>query len=214
LSLDHPTPSRIRCLLVDDHEILLEAVHSRLAAEEDLEVVGTAASGAQALSLIERRLPDVAVVDINMPDMDGVELCRLLEERSLPTKVLLYTGEANREVIRRGLAAGAHGVLLKSGDAGGLVRAIRAIVAGATYVEPTLARSLMETAPGPAVVLANRELEVLQLVANGVTTEGIAEQLSLSPNTVRSYVESAIRKLGARGRTHAVAEAFRRQLIV
>jgi DNA-binding NarL/FixJ family response regulator len=215
LSSDDAARARIRCLLADDHEILLEAVAARLGREEHIEVVGTATDGIQALSLIERRLPDVAVVDIHMPGLDGVELCRAVVERNLRTLVLLYTGEADREVIRRGLAAGARGVLLKSGDAGGLTRAVKAIVEGGTYVEPTIARSLMEaSASAPGAVLARRELEVLQLIANGVTGEGIAAELSLSPNTVRSYVESAIRKLGARGRTHAVAEAFRRQLIV
>jgi DNA-binding NarL/FixJ family response regulator len=205
----------IRCLLADDHEILLEAVAKRFEDEDGIELVGTASDGTQALLLIERRRPDVAVVDIHMPGLDGVALSRAVTERELPTLVLLYTGEVDREVIRRGLAAGARGVLLKSGDPSGLTRAVRAIVAGATYVEPTLAGALMEQAArAPGAVLAKRELEVLQLIANGVTGEGIAAELSLSPNTVRSYVESAVRKLGARGRTHAVAEAFRRQLIV
>jgi two-component system, NarL family, response regulator DesR len=203
----------IRCIVADDHQMLLEAAAEWLGAEEGIEVVGTAADGEQALSLIQRRAPDVAVLDVNMPRLNGIELCQELADQGIRTSVVLYTGEVDRAAIRRGLTAGARAIVLKSSIAADLTRAVRAVAGGETYIEPTLAGSLIEGPSGAEQVLAKRELEVLQLLANGITTEGIAQELSLSPNTVRSYVESAVRKLGARGRTHAVAEAFRRQLI-
>jgi two-component system response regulator DesR len=148
-----------------------------------------------------------------MPGLSGAEVCAELAERAVRTGVLLYTAEVDHETIRAGLEAGARGVVLKAGPGDDLPRAVRAVAGGATYIEPTLAGALVGGGRKLGV-LTNREREVLQLIANGITTHGVAHELGLSPNTVRSYVESATSKLGARGRSHAVAEAFRRQLIV
>jgi DNA-binding NarL/FixJ family response regulator len=204
----------ITCLVGDDHEALRKGVVGLLELEPDISVVGQAATGPQALALAERRRPAVTVVDLRMPDMDGVALCREILERALPTLVVVYTGFDELDALDMALAAGAQGYVLKSGPPDELVRAIRTVHRGHQYIDPLLAGQLLEgranVAPSP---LSGRETQVLQLLADGRTTEAAGRELFLSPATVRSYTENAMHKLGADNRVQAVANALRRGLV-
>jgi DNA-binding NarL/FixJ family response regulator len=202
---------QITCVVGDDHEALRAGLVAVLEAEDDLRVVGQAGDGRELLALAERRRPDVTIVDVGMPTVDGIECCRRLTAQADPPAVLLYTGRGEPQVLQSALAAGARGFVVKSGPPQELVRAVRAVHAGRPYVDPALGRSLL--AHPVAAGLSDRESQVLQHLAHGLTTEGVGKVLFLSPATVRSYAENAMRKLDARNRVHAVAIALRRGLI-
>lgn len=203
------------CLVGDDHEALRKGVVGLLDAEEDLRVVGQAGSGTEALALAERRRPDVTIVDLRMPEMDGVEFCREVFGRRLATSVVIYTGFDEIEALDLALAAGAQGYVLKSGPPHELLRAVRMVRQGHQYIDPALAAGLLERRQAHAAsLLSSRETEVLQLLANGHTTEAVGRELYLSPATVRSYTENAMRKLDAQNRVEAVAKALRLGLVV
>jgi two-component system nitrate/nitrite response regulator NarL len=204
----------ISCLVVDDHPVVREGLVRRLAEEADIEVAGQAESGPAALEMIGRRRPDVAVVDLGLPGMDGLELCREVQARGDPTGIVIYTGSEDIALLEAGLEAGAAGFVVKTGPPAALVHAVRAVAQGRTYIDPTLTVSLLgrrdEAVRAP---LSDREREVLGLIAGGRTTEQAAAELHLSATTVRTHVERAMQKLSARNRTHAVAEALRQRLI-
>jgi DNA-binding NarL/FixJ family response regulator len=201
----------IRCIVCDEYELLRVGVTNLFAAEPDLVVVGEAATGEGALALIEAELPDVAVVGIGLPDRDGVEVCREVTARELPTQVVLFTRTSDPTVLDAGLAAGARGYVLKSSPPADLVRAVRAAQARRTYVDSELAGALLQRETG--VRLSRREHEVIRLLSHGMTTNAIGETLFLSPATIRTYIETAMRKLDARNRVHAVAVGLRKGLI-
>jgi DNA-binding NarL/FixJ family response regulator len=204
----------IRCVVADDHEALRAGLVKCLNAQEGIEVVGEAADGDEALGLIERRRPDIAVLDLNMPGLDGLEACRRLSESGAGVAVLLYTGSGDAATLRAGLDAGARGYLLKAGPLSDLVRAVRIMARGETYVEATLVTALLEhDSHAGRSPLSQRETEVLQHLADGLTTDAVARELFLSAATVRSYAETAMQKLDSRNRTHAVAAAIRDGLI-
>jgi two-component system, NarL family, nitrate/nitrite response regulator NarL len=205
---------RIRCVVGDDHEALRRGVVALLETEPDMEVVDTAADGHEALSITARRAPAVTVVDLRMPCLDGIEIAREVARLGLPTKVVVYTAHDDVAALDEALQAGARGFVLKSRPPQELLRAIRAADSGRTFVDATLAAALLERQAQPArALLSPREAQVLQLLADGHTTDAAAGALFLSPATVRSYVENAIRKLEARNRVQAVAAALRLGLI-
>jgi two-component system nitrate/nitrite response regulator NarL len=205
---------RIRCVVGDDHEALRRGVVALLDAEPDMEVVDTAADGHETLSVTARRAPAVTVVDLRMHGLDGIEIAREVARLGLPTKVVIYTAHDDVAALDEALQAGARGFVLKSGPPQDLVRAIRAADSGRTFVDATLAAALLERQAQPArALLSPREAQVLQLLADGHTTDAAAGALFLSSATVRSYVENAIRKLEARNRVQAVAAALRLGLI-
>jgi DNA-binding NarL/FixJ family response regulator len=204
----------ITCLVGDDHEALRKGLVGLLDAEEDMRVIGQAGSGPETLSLAERRRPEVTIVDLRMPDMDGVELCREIRGRELETSVVIYTAFAELDALELALGAGASGYVLKSGPPNELIRAVRMVHEGSQYVDPSLAGGLLERRrAGEVRVLSCRETEVLQLLADGKTTEAAGRELYLSPATVRSYVENAMHKLEASNRVAAVAKALRMGLV-
>ena len=206
--------SPLRCVVADDHPPIVDAVCRYLEAEEDIAVVGRAVNGAEALALIERLRPEVAVVDVRMPQLDGIEITRRLGAQHSPTGVILYTAFAERALVIEALDAGARGFLLKEAPLTDLVRAVRLVAEGRTYVDSVLAGELAtpavaERLPG----VTKREREVLRLLADGMRNEGVATLLSISPLTVRSHVKKAMQKLEADTRTQAVANALRQSLI-
>lgn len=204
----------IRCLVADDHEALRAGLVGTLRDHEGIEVVGQADNGDAALALIERRRPDVAVIDLDMPGRDSLEIVRELRAAASDVAVLLYTADSRPGTVRAGLEAGAQGFALKAGPLRDVVRAVEAVASGQTYVDPTMVTALMESQTEAARSrLSPRETEVLQLLGNGLRTQAVAEQLFLSPATVRSYIETAMQKLETRSRTHAVAAAMRDGLI-
>ena len=206
--------SLLRCVVADDHPPIVDAVCRYLEAEAGIAVVGRAGNGAEALALIERLRPEVAVVDVRMPQLDGIEIARRLGAQHSPTGVILYTAFAERALVIEALDAGARGFLLKEAPLTDLVRAVRLVAEGRTYVDPVLAGELAtpavaERLPG----VTKREREVLRLLADGMRNEGVATLLSISPLTVRSHVKKAMQKLEADTRTQAVANALRQSLI-
>jgi DNA-binding NarL/FixJ family response regulator len=204
----------LRCILADDHPAIVDAVSRFLEEVDDVELVGQAVDGGRALQLIDDLGPDVAVLDIRMPEPNGIEIARRLSVAGSDTAVILYTAAGERSVLLEALDAGARGFLLKEAPLDDLARAIRIVAGGGTYVDPALAGLLA----GPQAAerlhtLTKREREVLRLLADGMRNIQVAEELSISPLTVRSHVKKAMDKLEADTRTQAVALALRESLI-
>jgi DNA-binding NarL/FixJ family response regulator len=203
-----------RCVIADDHPAIIDAVSRYLADVDDVEIVASAQNGEQALLLIEEHVPDVAVVDIRMPGLGGIDIARKLSAEGSKTAVILYTGHAERALLLEALDAGARGFLVKEAPLDDLARAIRTVCGGGTYVDPALAGLLA----GPQAAerlptVTRREREVLRLLADGMRNEQVAQELSISPLTVRTHVKNAMQKLEADTRTEAVAKALRDSLI-
>jgi DNA-binding NarL/FixJ family response regulator len=199
-----------RLAIVDDHEVLREGLESLLVGS-DLEVVGTAGNVAAAMDLVDQVAPDVALVDIGLPDGSGIELARRLLAVRPGLRIVLYTGETDAELLYEGLDSGAQGYALKAGPMQELVSAITQVAAGGSYVDPRLDRILLsERSVTKVSQLSPREREVMGLMAEGRTAEVVGEQLGVSVETVRTHVRNAIRKLQARNRVHAIAIALER----
>jgi DNA-binding NarL/FixJ family response regulator len=203
-----------RCVIADDHPAIVDAVCRFLEQEDEIELVGRAADGERALRLIADHAPDVAVVDIRMPQVGGVEIARQLNAAGSETAVILYTGYAERGLLLEALDAGARGFLLKEAPLDDLMRAIRIVCTGGTYVDPALASLLAgPEAAARLPTLTKREREVLRLLSDGMRNEQVAVELTISPLTVRTHVKKAMEKLEADTRTQAVARALRESLI-
>jgi DNA-binding NarL/FixJ family response regulator len=198
----------ITCLVADDHPAVIDSL-TRVLGGAGIEIVATARSGREALAALELRKPKVALLDVRLPDTDGVALAREFKKLSPETAVVLYTASGNRSVLTDALEAGVTGVVLKDAPLADIVRAITAAANGELYVDPALAG----VAGAGRVKLTDREREILRLLADGHSNEEVAVRLYLSPETVRAHVVKASRKLGARNRTHAVVEAMRLSLI-
>lgn len=196
-----------RCLVADDHPALAAAVSQHLAAA-GYAVVGPAADGRAALALAAAELPDAAVVDYRMPRLDGVELVAALRRASPRTTVCVYTAEADDELARGAVAAGASAVVLKASPPADLVRALGLARDGRTYLDPGLAAGTRRRGD-----LTERELDVLRLLAEGLPHEEIGRRLGIGSETVRTHLRKASERLGASTRTQAVATALRRGLI-
>ncbi len=204
----------LRLFVADDHPAIVDSVSRFLDSEDDLSVVGNAGDGADALERIQDLAPDVAIVDVRMPELDGIEIARRLTATGAKTGVILYTAHAERALVIEAIDAGAHGFVLKESPLTDLVRAVRLVGDGRTYVDPVLAGILVgpdatERIPG----ITKREREVLRLLADGMRNEQVARELSISPLTVRTHIEKAMAKLEADTRTQAVANALRMSLI-
>jgi DNA-binding NarL/FixJ family response regulator len=203
-----------RCLVADDHPAIVDAISRFLEQAEEVDLVGRARDGQQALRLITELAPDVAVLDVRMPAISGIEIARQLCSEGSSTMVILYTADADRSVVLEALDAGAQGFLLKEAPLDDLIRAIEMVCAGGTYVDPALTGLLASPlATERLPTLTKREREVLRLLADGMRNEQVALELSISPHTVRTYVKKAMDKLEADTRTQAVASALRQSLI-
>jgi DNA-binding NarL/FixJ family response regulator len=203
-----------RCVIADDHPAIVDAVCRFVEQEDEIELVGRAVDGELALRLIADHNPDVAVVDIRMPGVGGVEIARTLNDAGSATAVILYTGYAERGLLLEALDAGARGFLLKEAPLDDLIRAIRVVCTGGTYVDPALAGLLAgPEAAARLPTLTKREREVLRLLSDGMRNEQVAVELTISPLTVRTHVKNAMEKLEADTRTQAVARALRESLI-
>jgi DNA-binding NarL/FixJ family response regulator len=199
-------------LIADDHGVLRAGLRALLSAERDFEVVGEAASGTEALRLAERLRPDVVLIDIGLPDMDGLEATRQLLARPLGTRVLVLTVHEDEALVREALHSGAAGYVVKRAVESELIDAIRAVAAGHLYVHPALTRALISPNRAPAAgpptdCLTPREVQVLQLVAQGYTNCQIAEMFSLSVRTVESHRARLRAKLDLRSRADLVRYA-------
>ena len=206
----------IRIMVVDDHPIVRQGLVSVLGDEDDLEVVGEASSGSEAIALAPRLQPDVVLLDLEMPDVDGIEAIPQLLAARPGLEVLVFTAYDTDERVLGAVRAGARGYLLKGASAGEIARGIRTVHGGGSYLEPRVASKLLAevTSPRRAVSgLSEREREVLRLVAEGLPTKQIALSLSISERTVKFHVNSIFHKLGAENRAQAVALAAQRGLL-
>ena len=196
--------------IVDDHEALREGLVAMLRGH-GLEVVGTAGNVAAAIDLVEHGAPDVAIIDIRLPDGSGIELARHLLEQHPALGVMLYTGDADAELLYEGLDSGARGYALKAGSMEELASAIERVAGGGSYVDPRLDRILLSPrATARVPQLSPREREIMHLMAEGRTAEAIGQEINVSVETVRTHVRNVIRKLQARNRVHAIAIALER----
>lgn len=203
-----PTP--VTCLIADDHPAVLDSI-THVLVESGIDVVAQVRDGTQALRELERDPPDIAVVDVGMPGLTGVEVTRAIGDR---VPIILYTGVADRALVVEALDAGARGFVLKEAPLDDLVRAIGVVAGGGIYVDPVLAGMLATREVAQRLPLVSpREREVLALLSEGLKNEEIAARLGLSPDTVRAHIRNAMRKLDADTRTHAVALALRQSLI-
>ena len=203
----------INCLVADDHPALLRAV-TELLQSKGIQVIAEAADGEEALAKIETRKPDVALVDIRMPRLSGVEVTRRAARVSPETAVILYSGYGDKALLIEALDAGARGFVLKEAPLVDLHRAVEIVAAGGTYVDPVLAGALATAEVASKLrSLTQRERDVLRLLANGRSNDEIGKELYISPETVRTHVRKAMAKLEADTRTEAVAKALRQRLI-
>ena len=209
----------IRVLLVDDHPVMREGLRLLLGAQPDFEVVGEAASGGEAVALAESLAPDVVIMDLEMPGMDGVEATRRIVEGGPRAKVVVYTAYYSDEQILGAMRAGAVGYLLKGGHREDVYRAVRAAHTGGSLLEPIVASRLLRQVGGRnqtrqnVETLTPREHEVLELLARGLANKQIAVEIGTAERTVKFHVSSILSKLGASNRTEAVAAAAARGLI-
>jgi DNA-binding NarL/FixJ family response regulator len=206
----------VRVLITDDHPVVREGLEFMLGLNSDIELVGTAGDGEETMRYIPVLTPDVVLMDMRLPGQDGVEVTASIKASHPDIKVLILTAEADGETLRRALAAGADGFMLKTARPTELANAILEVAAGRSVVAPSLTGALFAAARGggpPPSPLSDREQQVLQLLADGQTNKEIAAALFVSEATVKTHVENILRKLGVADRTQAVAEAFRRGLV-
>jgi len=201
-------PAKIRVLLVDDHPVVREGVRSMIVGQPDMDVVGEAESGHETLASYEKLRPDVVLLDLRLPDMDGIRVIEELRRQDGIARVIVLTTYSGDVQARRALKAGAVGYLLKASARRELREAIRTVFAGGVCVQAEVALELAQHTGG--VQLTPRELEVLHLVALGYSNKLVADHLNIGADTVKAHMTSILAKLKANDRTHAVTIALQR----
>jgi DNA-binding NarL/FixJ family response regulator len=202
----------ISVLIVDDHEVVREGLRLSLLRSPQIRVVGEAPDGETAIALAERRRPDVIIMDLRMPGMDGIEATEEILKRSVDTAVIVFTAYSERALLSRSLESGAKGYILKEAPHETLLRAIEKVAGGETFVDPALMPNLIQGRDG-GDALTQREREILQLLADGMSNADVAQRLFISQETVKSHVRHILVKLEADTRTQAVAIALREAMI-
>ena len=211
-STSHP----IRLVIVDDHTMVRRGLATILKVFDDLQLVGEAETGEAAVQLCAEVLPDVILMDMSLPGMDGASATRAIRKKFPQIQVIVLTSFKEGKLIKQALEAGAIGYLLKDVSADDLVQAIRSAYAGRATLSPEAAQSLVETTnlpPPPGLDLTEREREVLTLMIEGLNNVQIAGRLTVSPSTIKSHVSNILSKLGVASRTEAVALALRNQIV-
>jgi DNA-binding NarL/FixJ family response regulator len=214
----------IRVLLIDDQALIRTGVRALLDAEDDIEVVGEAADGRQGVALAAQELPDIALIDVQMPVLDGIEATRQIvaDERLHAVRVIILTNYGLDEYVFNALRAGASGFLVKDSEPAELLQAVRIVSRGNALLSPAVTGTLISefvSRPPDAVsvagleILTNREREVVALVAHGLSNDDIAERLVMSPTTAKTHVSRAMTKLHARDRAQLVVFAYESGLV-
>jgi DNA-binding NarL/FixJ family response regulator len=207
-----PSTTRIRVLAVDDHPLVRKGIASILANEEDMELVGEAGDGREAVQKFHESHPDVVLMDLRMPQVDGIEAARLMRQADPGVRIIALTSYDGDQDIYRALEAGVRGYLLKEMVHTEVVRAIRTVYTGKRLMPPEVAERLSEYFP--QVALTPREVEVLGFVARGLANKEIAHKLGTANGTVKMHVQNILdEKLGASDRTHAVTLAIERGIL-
>jgi DNA-binding NarL/FixJ family response regulator len=211
------TVTEIRVFLLDDHEVVRRGVQDLLEAEPDITVVGEAGTAAEALARVPATRPDVAILDMRLPDGDGISVCRDLRSDFPDMACLMLTSFGDDEAQLSAIMAGASGYLLKQVRGSDIVGAVRTVAAGGSLLDPRMTATVLErlrhpvTNDDPVDVLSEQERRVFDLIGEGLTNRQIGERLFLAEKTVKNYVSSVLSKLGMQRRTQAAALAARRQ---
>jgi two-component system response regulator DevR len=207
----------IRIVIVDDHELLREGIKAMLSQEADLEVVGEAADGRTALARVRECSPDVVVLDLKLPDMDGVEVCRQIQQERPETAVLMLTTFTDADLVLAAVKAGAKGYVVKDVLGMDLKRSIRGVAKGEVAMDPKVVGHLIHHMRTPALEkeeektpLNRQQLAIIRLVAQGYTNREIAEQMFLSEKTVKGYLAEALRRMGVKNRVEAAMLASKK----
>jgi DNA-binding NarL/FixJ family response regulator len=203
---------QIRVLLADDHAVVRKGIHEFLTEPGDINVIAEASDGEEAIALLEKEKPDVAVLDIQMPKRSGIEVCRHIRAQHWPIGILILTAYDDDPYVLAVLQAGANGYVLKTADADDIIQAVRDVHEGKSALDPVIARKLMAQLAGraenkPIETLTPRELDVLKLAAHGYTNKAIGAQLHLSDRTVQGHLANIFGKLHVTTRTEAVMRA-------
>ena len=211
-----PPSKLIRVMLVDDHTMVRKGLATFLKAFDDLELAGEAENGRTAIEICAKLQPDVILMDMVMPDMNGATATRMIRQQFPNVQVIALTSFKEEELVKNALEAGAIGYLLKDVSADELVKAIRAAHAGRATLSPEAANALVHAAsqpPAPGYDLTERERVVLALMVEGLNNTQIAGRLTVSPSTIKSHVSNILSKLGVTSRTEAVTLALRNKLV-
>jgi DNA-binding NarL/FixJ family response regulator len=207
----------MRVLIVDDHPVTRDGLRSALSTSDEVEIVGEAKSGEEAVERVKELTPDVVFMDVRMPGMSGIQATKDIHSAKPDTKVILFTVEESRAAVADAIRAGVSGYLLKDVSAGELIQAAKLALEGKAVIHPTLTRAFIEEVQyvehRPDTPLSRRESQILQKVAYGATTKEVAHDLGISPHTVKTHLERIFEKLGANDRAQAVAIALRKKLV-
>jgi two-component system, NarL family, response regulator NreC len=213
--------SRTTIVLADDHHIVRKGLRTLLEAEGEFAVIGEEADGLKVVELIERLRPDVLLLDVQMPGLNGLEITRQIAQRALKTRVIILSMHANETYVREALRYGAHGYVLKDANPSEMVEAVRDVSAGRRYLSRALseraidayAEKALAVPPDPYDTLTAREREVLHLAAESSSATEIAARLGISPRTVETHREHLMRKLGLQNQTDLIRYALRRGIL-
>ena len=202
-----------RCLAVDDHPAVRQGLCLMFGDTPDLELVGHAESGEEVVEAVQRLNPEVVIMDVRLPGIDGISAVKRIAEASPEVKTVMFSAYGDKRLLSDAIAAGARGYVMKGSPPEDLLRAIRTVAAGKPFVDPSLSPTLLMSHAGPDAPLSEREREILQPLAEGLHTEEVARRIGLSAETVKSDTKRAILKLEADTRVHAVAIALRQAII-
>jgi len=202
-----------RCLAVDDHPTVRQGLSLLFKQHEDLDLGSEVESGEEALDAVERHNPEVVIMDVRLPGIDGISAIKRIAETSPNVKTVIFSAYGDKRLLSDAISAGARGYVMKGSPPEDLVRAVRTVASGRPFVDPSLSPALIMTGPASDAPLSEREREILQLLAGGLHTEKVAARIGLSAETVKSDTKRAIQKLEADTRVHAVAIALRQALI-
>ena len=206
--------ARTRCLAVDDHPVVRQGLALLCGGSDELDLVGTVKTGEEAVEAIARLQPEVVVMDVRLPGIDGVSTVKRIQQSAPNVQVVMFSAYGDKRLLSDAIQAGAKGYVMKGSPPEDLVRAIRTVAEGRPFVDPSLSPALLmtDTELGDKG-LSEREREILQLLAEGYHTEEIARRIGLSAETVKADTKRVIQRFQADGRTHAVAIALRQALI-
>ncbi|MFN2617009.1 MAG: response regulator [Thermoleophilaceae bacterium] len=205
--------TRTKCLAVDDHASVRQGLALMFGQAEDLELVGTVETGEDALAAIRKHRPEVVIMDVRLPGIDGISALKEIQDAVPSVKAVIFSAYGDRRLLSDAIAAGARGYVMKGSPPEDLLRAIRTVMAGKAFVDPSLSPVLIMTEGMLDAPLTQREREILQLLAEGLHTEEVARRMGLSAETVKGDTKRAIQKLEADSRVHAVAIALRQAII-
>jgi DNA-binding NarL/FixJ family response regulator len=201
------------CLAVDDHPAVRHGLRLMIGDAEDLELVGHVHNGEEVVEAIERLRPEVVIMDVRLPGIDGISTVKRIAQSCPGVHTVMFSAYGDKRLLSDAIAAGARGYVMKGSPPEDLLRAIRTVVAGKPFVDPSLSPTLLMSQVGPDAPLTEREREILQLLAEGLHTVEVARRIGLSAETVKSDTKRAILKLEADTRVHAVAIALRQAII-